>query len=174
LTNLSFNSRTTTETVKGDITFSMADIMTPQQRSRCMSRVRGKDTIPEIYLRKALWAAGFRYRLESKLPGKPDIVLQKHKAVIFVNGCFWHSHKGCPKSKLPASREEFWAKKIASNVARDKRNIAELKRRGWRVAVVWECSIKNQLNKKATVDSLSSWIFSNSKWFETALNECAE
>jgi len=147
----------------------MADIMTPKQRSRCMSRVRGKDTTPEIYIRKMLWAAGFRYRLKSNLPGKPDIVLKKHMAAIFVHGCFWHSHEGCPKSKLPATRKEFWTNKISSNIVRDKRNIAELKKRGWRVAVVWECSIKNQDSKKATVLSLSNWISSNSKWFETAL-----
>lgn len=143
--------------------------MTPKQRSRCMSRIRSKDTTPEIYIRKMLWAADFRYRLKSKLPGKPDIVLKKHMAVIFVNGCFWHSHEGCPKSKLPATRKEFWENKIASNVARDKRNIAELKKRGWRVAVVWECAIKNQDSKKATVLSLTNWISSDSKWFETVL-----
>lgn len=146
----------------------MADIMTPTQRSSCMSKVRGKDTAPEVYLRKVLWAAGFRYRLESKLPGKPDIVLEKYKAVIFVNGCFWHSHAGCPKAKLPASREEFWTNKIGSNVVRDKKNIAELMRRGWRVAVVWECSIKNKKNQETTIDTLANWIPSNSKWFESA------
>lgn len=146
----------------------MVDIMTPKQRSSCMSKVRGRDTIPEVYLRKVLWAAGFRYRLESKLPGKPDIVLKKYKAVIFVNGCFWHSHAGCPKSTLPTSREEFWTNKITSNVVRDKKNIAELMRRGWRVAVVWECSIKNRKTQKTTIDTLSSWIPSNSKWFESA------
>ncbi len=147
----------------------MADIMTPKQRSCCMSKVRGKDTAPEVYLRKALWAAGFRYRLKSELPGKPDLILPKYKVVIFVNGCFWHSHDGCSKSKLPTTHEEFWADKIALNAVRDKRNIAELKRRGWRVAVVWECSIKNRMNKKHTVDKLSSWITSDTKWFETAL-----
>ncbi|GAM08389.1 putative very short patch repair endonuclease [Geobacter sp. OR-1] len=148
----------------------MTDFMTPKQRSRCMSRVRGKDTSPEIYLRKMLWANGFRYRLKSKLPGKPDIVLQKHKVVIFVNGCFWHSHKGCLKSKLPSTREEFWSNKIASNTERDKRNIAELKRLGWRIAIVWECCIKNQKSKAGTVESLSNWILSNSEWVETALD----
>lgn len=147
----------------------MADIMTPTQRSSCMSKVRGKDTAPEVYLRKVLWAAGFRYRLESKLPGKPDIVLKKYKAVIFVNGCFWHSHTGCPKSKIPTTRKEFWTNKIAANVERDQRNIAELKKKGWRIAVVWECSIKNQENKESTVLSLSNWISSDSKWFETVL-----
>jgi len=145
----------------------MADFMPPKQRHRCMSRVKGKDTIPEIFIRKMLWAGGFRYRLKSKLPGKPDIVLKKHMAVIFVNGCFWHSHTGCPKSKLPTTRKEFWTNKIAANVKRDQWNIAELKKRGWRIAVVWECSIKNQENKKSTVLSLANWISSDSKWFET-------
>jgi DNA mismatch endonuclease (patch repair protein) len=146
----------------------MADFMTPKQRRHCMSRVRRKDTIPEIFIRKMLWAQGFRYRLKSKLPGKPDIILKKHRTVIFVNGCFWHSHAGCSKSKLPTTQKEFWANKIASNVERDKRNIEELNKKGWRVAVVWECSIKNQEGKENTIQSLSNWISSDSKWFETS------
>jgi DNA mismatch endonuclease (patch repair protein) len=147
----------------------MTDIMTPTQRSYCMSRVRGKNTIPEIYLRKQLWTASFRYRLHSNLPGKPDIVFPKYKIVIFVHGCFWHHHEGCTKSKLPITREDFWSAKIAANIERDNRNIAELTRLGWRIAVVWECSIMKQKNNKATVDSLTKWIFSESQWFDDML-----
>jgi len=138
------------------------------QKSRMMSQIRTKGTSPELAIRSALYAYGFRYRLHRKdLPGKPDIVLPKHKTVIFVHGCFWHHHEGCPKSKLPSTREEFWTDKIAANVERDKRNIAELKRLGWSIAVVWECSVKNQWNKSTTVESLSLWIFSDSEWFES-------
>jgi DNA mismatch endonuclease (patch repair protein) len=133
-----------------------------------MSQVRGKDTTPEIYIRKQLWAAGFRYRLHTSLPGKPDIVLPKYKTVIFVNGCFWHGHEGCAKSKLPETRKEFWRDKIAANIDRDKRNITELKKGGWRIAIVWECSLKNQSKKLVTIESLKSWIISSSKWFESA------
>lgn len=144
----------------------MVDFMTPKQRSRCMSRVRGKDTSPEISLRKALWSAGFRYRLNSQLPGKPDIVLSKYRVAIFVHGCFWHNHKGCPKSKLPSTNKEFWENKISSNVTRDSRNIAELKKLEWRIAVVWECSLSTQQKKSSIANSLSRWITSGSCWFE--------
>lgn len=125
----------------------MADFMTPKQRSDCMSRVRGKDTRPELALRKRLWAEGFRFRLHSKLPGKPDIVLPKYKTVIFVHGCFWHHHEGCPKSKLPETRKEFWTDKIASNVRRDNGNHESLTKLGWQVIVAWECEIKNNAQK---------------------------
>lgn len=145
----------------------MADFMTSEQRKCCMSRVKGKDTAPELYIRKALWHAGFRYRLKSKLPGKPDIILKKHMVAIFIHGCFWHKHEGCPKSKMPTTRKEFWANKISRNVQRDKRNISELDKNGWRIAVVWECSIKNLKSKETTINSLTKWISSNSKWFET-------
>ncbi len=144
--------------------------MTSEQRKRCMSMVRGKDTAPELYIRKALWHAGFRYRLKSNLPGKPDIILKKHMVAIFIHGCFWHNHQGCPKSKMPATRKEFWVKKITRNVQRDKRNISELDKNGWRIAVVWECSIKNLKGKEATITSLKNWISTNSKWLETMIN----
>lgn len=138
------------------------------QKSRMMSLVRTKGTAPELALRSALHSAGFRFRLHRKdLPGKPDIVLPKFKAVIFAHGCFWHHHEVCPKSKLPSTREKFWSDKIAANVKRDKRNIDELKSLGWRVAVVWECCIKNQMCKTATVKFLTSWIYSDSEWFES-------
>jgi len=140
--------------------------MKQEQRKRCMSHVKEKDTIPEIIIRKAFWQAGFRYRLNSKLPGKPDIVLPKYRAVIFAHGCFWHSHPGCPRSKLPSTRKEFWTSKITANVQRDKRNVSELRKVGWRVAVIWECSLKNLNLQEKSFIALQEWIFSKSDTFE--------
>lgn len=121
----------------------MADVMTTEQRSRCMAAVKGKDTKPEIIVRKYLFSRGLRFRVQArKLPGTPDIVLPKYKTAIFVNGCFWHGHEGCKYFRLPKSNVEFWEEKIERNVARDVRNEAELKALGWRVIWVWECEIK--------------------------------
>lgn len=121
----------------------MADVMTPEQRSRCMAAIKGKDTKPEMIVRKYLFSRGLRFRIQVKeLPGTPDIVLPKYKTVIFVNGCFWHGHEGCKYFRLPKSNVEFWKEKIEHNVARDVRNEAELKALGWRVIRVWECEIK--------------------------------
>lgn len=112
-------------------------------RSEMMSRVRGRDTRPEIEVRKALHAAGFRFRLHrSDLPGKPDITFPKYRTVLFVNGCFWHQHPGCARAKRPASNRDFWNKKLTDNVARDTRNIRALQDIGWRVIVLWECQIR--------------------------------
>lgn len=122
----------------------MADVLTPEQRQLNMSRIRGRDTKPEMYIRRGLHARGFRYRLQDrKLPGRPDLVFPRYHAVIFVHGCFWHGHH-CSMFKLPATREEFWATKIASNRARDERTTAALLKLGWRVANVWECSIRGR------------------------------
>ena len=109
-----------------------------------MSRIRGKDTTPEILLRKLLHRAGYRFRLHSpNLPGKPDIVLKKYKTVIFVHGCFWHRHEDCPGATLPKTRTGFWLDKFRGTVERDRRKQKELEEAGWRVVTVWEC----QLNK---------------------------
>ena len=117
--------------------------MTTEQRSRCMAAIKGKDTKPEMIVRKYLFSRGLRFRVQvRKLPGNPDIVLPKYKTVIFVNGCFWHGHEDCRYFRLPKSNVEFWKEKIERNVARDVRNEAELKALGWRVVRVWECEIK--------------------------------
>lgn len=117
--------------------------MTPEQRSRCMAAIKGKDTNPELIVRKYLFSRGLRFRIQvRKLPGNPDIVLPKYKTVIFVDGCFWHGHEGCRYFRLPKSNVEFWKEKIERNVARDVRNEAELKALGWRIIRVWECEIK--------------------------------
>lgn len=121
----------------------MADVMTTEQRSRCMAAVKGKDTKPEMIVRKYLFSRGLRFRVQvRKLPGNPDIVLPKYKTVIFVDGCFWHGHEDCRYFRLPKSNVEFWKAKIERNVARDVRNEVALKALGWRVVRVWECEIK--------------------------------
>lgn len=118
----------------------MADIFDRETRSLIMSKIKGKDTKPEITVRKFLFSKGFRYRKNQKsLPGKPDIVLKKHSAVVMVNGCFWHGHKGCPKFKIPKSNVDFWREKITKNIKRDKVNQKRLSEMGWRIFNVWEC-----------------------------------
>jgi DNA mismatch endonuclease (patch repair protein) len=125
----------------------MADIVDAATRSRMMSRIRGKNTIPEMLVRRFLHAAGFRYRLHVKdLPGRPDIVLPKYRTVIFVHGCFWHRHPGCRDAVMPTSNTAFWNEKLRGNTARDSRNIAALEAKGWRCAVIWECEVGNPAN----------------------------
>ena len=122
----------------------MADVLSPERRSYAMSRIKGKDTRPELTVRRILHAAGFRYRLHAKdLPGRPDIVLRSRKTLVFVNGCFWHGHD-CHGTRLPKSNRRFWNAKIKANMARDARNLAECRRLGWRVLVVWECALRGR------------------------------
>jgi len=121
----------------------MADVHSPAQRSFNMSRIRGKDTKPEKVLRSLLHRAGLRFRKHvAKLPGKPDIVLPRHKAVVLVHGCYWHRHPGCRFSTTPASNSAFWLEKFAKTVQRDSKAQEALKALGWRVFIVWECEIK--------------------------------
>lgn len=123
------------------------DTVTPEQRSDNMSRIRSKDTKPEIVVRHHLHALGFRYSLHSpKLPGHPDIVLPRWHTVIFIHGCFWHRHEGCRKASTPKSNVEFWTAKFERNVARDKKEHAALEAAGWHVIVLWECEIKSKLS----------------------------
>lgn len=120
----------------------MADRLSPEHRSWNMSRIRGKDTGPELRLRSMLHREGFRFRLHArKLPGRPDLVLPKYRTAIFVHGCFWHRHPGCRNATDPANRATFWQEKFRSNVARDARNRAALEAAGWAVEVVWECEL---------------------------------
>lgn len=123
----------------------MADVHDLKTRSYNMSRIKGKDTKPELLVRKFLFANGFRYRLhDKKLPGKPDIVLPKYKTLILVNGCFWHGHENCKYFVLPKTRTEFWLNKIRSNIANDIKNLTALRKAGWKVIVVWECQLKKE------------------------------
>jgi DNA mismatch endonuclease (patch repair protein) len=118
------------------------DVLTAEQRRRNMSRIRGKDTKPEIQLRRGLHAAGIRFRIHAPgLPGKPDIVLPRYRAAILIHGCFWHGHD-CALFKMPATRREFWARKISGNRMRDRRCTRALQMAGWRVLTVWECCLK--------------------------------
>ena len=133
----------------------MADTMTPEQRSRCMAAIKGKDTKPEIIVRKYLFSRGLRFRIQVRnLPGKPDIILPKYRTVIFVDGCFWHGHEGCRYFRLPKSNVGFWKEKIERNVARDVRNEAELTALGWRVIRVWECGLKTMAQRDDTLEQL--------------------
>jgi DNA mismatch endonuclease (patch repair protein) len=121
------------------------DIWSKTKRSEVMSKIPTKGTRPEIAFRKALFAYGFRYKVnDKKLPGKPDVVLPKHNTAIFVHGCFWHGHNNCKNARIPKSNVEFWENKIVYNRERDKRNIAKLEQQGWRVLTVWECEVSKR------------------------------
>lgn len=138
----------------------MADIVNRKTRSRMMSGIRGKNTKPEITVRKALFRRGFRYALHRKdLPGKPDLVLPKYRTVIFVNGCFWHVHH-CRLFKWPRSNTEFWREKLGKNVKRDRRNYGLLRQRGWKVLIIWECAIKGQPAEEIErcIDAMAVWL----------------
>ena len=141
----------------------MADVVSPAVRSRMMAGIRGKDTKPEIIVRRGLHALGFRYRLhDRKLPGKPDLVFPARRAVIFVHGCFWHGHD-CHLFKWPSTREEFWQAKITRNHENDRRHSAALDEAGWRQAIVWECSLKGKtrLAEGEPVRLLADWLRSD-------------
>jgi len=136
----------------------MTDPLTPAQRRRAMQEVRGKNTTPEMRLRRTLHARGLRFRLHRRdLPGSPDLVLARFGAAIFVHGCFWHRHPGCRHATAPATRTEYWAPKFAGNVARDRAAIDALRARGWRVGVVWECALRARA-APATAAALDDWL----------------
>lgn len=132
----------------------MADTVSKQKRSEIMSHVTGKETKPEIMVRKYLFARGLGYRKNVKqLPGTPDIVFPKYKTAVFVNGCFWHGHKGCKYSHLPSTNLEYWEKKIADNLERDERKTRKLEKLGYRVLIVWQCQLKPNI-KIETLETL--------------------
>jgi len=140
----------------------LTDIYSSEKRSEIMSVISGKETKPEIFIRKYLFSKGFRFRKNDKrFPGKPDVVLPKYKTVIFVNGCFWHGHKGCRSSKLPETNLEFWGKKISDNVIRDQRNTEKLKEDGWKVIVIWQCELKNIIDRANRLELLNDEIESD-------------
>ncbi len=136
----------------------MPDTLTKEQRRRCMSQIRSKNTKPEVLVRKELFRRGYRYRINvSKLPGKPDIVLPKYKTAIFVNGCFWHGHEGCKHFVLPKSNVEYWEAKIRGNQQRDSRIVKVLQDTGWNVITIWECSLTASLFLE-TIDKIEDAI----------------
>lgn len=123
----------------------MPDIVDKSTRSKMMSSIRGKNTQPERAVRSLLHRAGFRFTLHNRaLPGRPDICLPKHRAVVFVHGCFWHRHTGCSHTYNPKSRATFWQKKFEENTARDRRNIKSLRNLDWRIIIVWECAVRKE------------------------------
>ena len=123
-----------------------------------MSHISGKNTKPEIVIRKIVHSLGYRFRLHKKdLPGKPDLVFPKYKKVIFVNGCFWHHHKNCPRATLPATNKKFWKEKIEGNVKKDKSDYRQLRRLGWGYLVIWQCHIK-KTNTEKLMNKISSFL----------------
>lgn len=135
----------------------MVDVHSKEVRSYNMSQVKGRDTKPELLIRKFLFAKGLRYRLhDKKLPGKPDIVLPKYKTVIFVHGCFWHGHNNCKYASIPKTRTEFWTAKIEGNKQRDKKNIEQLKNKGWNVLIVYGCELKKDKQELALNELLNN------------------
>lgn len=146
----------------------MTDVVDKATRSRMMSGIRGKNTKPEMAVRSALHAAGYRFRLHREdLPGKPDLVLPKYHAAIFVNGCFWHGHE-CSLFRWPKSSESFWREKISANVDRDQRNYLRLMESGWRVCVIWECAMRvsPEMWRDSKLPSLLNWVSSDEGFTE--------
>lgn len=146
----------------------MADVVSPEKRSQMMAGIKGKNTKPEMLMRSALHRLGFRYKLHGKgMPGKPDMVFPKYKAVLFVHGCFWHGHS-CHLFKWPSSRPEFWQTKINRNREVDQISTAKLEQMGWRVGVVWECAVRGRAKLPFTdvVESVAKWLQSEEPTFE--------
>ena len=138
----------------------MIDVVNSIKRSEMMAGIKGKNTRAEMLVRGGLHRLGFRYQLHRKdLPGKPDLVFPKYKAVIFINGCFWHAH-GCHLFKWPKSRKEFWREKISSNKVRDQDNVIACSAMGWKVLVIWECSLKGKTRRKLeeVIQTTASWL----------------
>lgn len=141
----------------------MTDIWSKKKRSEVMSRIRSKNTKPEIFLRKELYKQGFRYRIHKKeLPGKPDIVFGKYRIAIFVHGCFWHYHKDCNEGRIPNTNSKFWKEKLTKTIERDKQHLRDLEKSGWKVLVFWECEIEKNID--SIIDTIKAEIeISNKK-----------
>jgi len=134
------------------------DIVPPETRSRMMAGIKGRDTGPELFLRRGLHARGFRYRLHGRdLPGSPDLVFPARRAVVFVHGCFWHAHP-CRFSKIPDSRRAFWSDKLVRNRERDSRDVRLLSAAGWKILVVWTCALRTRSLRAKTLDEAAAWL----------------
>ncbi|WP_081421704.1 very short patch repair endonuclease [Tardiphaga robiniae] len=146
----------------------MADIVDVSTRSRMMSAIKGRDTKPELVLRRALHALGFRFRLHRRIAAsRPDLIFPKYRAAVFVHGCFWHRHTGCKYCTTPSSNLPFWSDKFSQNVQRDARNVSDLRMAGWRVGVIWECQLTAQTGDK-TLDAAARWLKSDESFFESS------
>ncbi len=146
----------------------LVDVVSPEKRSQMMAGIKGKDTKPEVIIRRALFKQGFRYRINDRsLPGKPDIVLKKYNAIIQVNGCFWHGHD-CHLFKWPSTRPEFWKEKISRNKTNDRKKLEKLRELGWRALIVWECALrgKTKLEFESLLNDVSLWIISDTTFME--------
>ncbi len=140
----------------------MVDIVSPADRSRMMAGIQGKNTKPELIVRRMLFALGYRFRLHRRdLPGAPDIVMPGRKVAVFVHGCFWHMHQGCRFAKMPTTRPEFWTAKLVANVARDRSAVEKLQGLGWRVLCIWECSTRDAEAAAGLQAAMNSWIESS-------------
>ncbi len=147
----------------------MTDVVDRDTRSRIMASIRGKDTKPELTLRRALHAQGLRYRLHDRnLPGTPDLIFRRFGAVCFVHGCFWHHHQGCPFATVPTTRVDYWQEKLKKNCERDSQALVDLLNGGWRVAVVWECALRKN-GAGPISQALVQWLRSDARRFETTL-----
>ncbi|MBD3317289.1 MAG: DNA mismatch endonuclease Vsr [Chitinivibrionales bacterium] len=134
----------------------MLDVFNKEKRSWIMARVKNKDTKPEVKVRSVVHRLGYRFRKNrTDLPGRPDIVLPRHRKVIFVHGCFWHGHPNCPRAARPSSNEAFWRKKLNANIVRDRKNIHLLREQGWRVMVLWECRMRDE---KALLNRIKTFL----------------
>lgn len=150
----------------------MADVVSPEKRSQMMAGIKGKNTKPEMAMRSALHRLGFRFRLHEKsLPGKPDMVFPRYRAVLFIHGCFWHGHN-CHLFKWPSSRVDFWVTKITRNQVVDRLSIEKLQQAGWRVGTVWECAIRGRAKRPFAdvVEDCRKWLISDEAMFETRGN----
>jgi|SRR5665213_172983 len=145
----------------------MTDVVTPAVRSAMMGGIRGKDTKPELILRRGLFSRGVRYRLHAaRLPGRPDLVIRKHKAAVLVHGCFWHAHEGCRYFRIPEGNRQFWVEKLERNKKRDALSLENLLAAGWRVAVVWECATR--VNSEAALNTLYAFVMGDEGFVEIA------
>ena len=153
---------------------NMADRLSKEERSELMSHIRSTNTKPEVALRRALWRRGFRYRVNVKnLPGSPDIVLPKHRTVVFVHGCFWHGHNGCKEFTVPKTNTEFWVKKVARNQERDQEAWRKLEAKGWSVVIVWECELV-KAKFDGTVERVTGEIIENGELYRKHRQERRE
>ena len=135
------------------------DTMTREQRSRCMRAIKGRDTLPEVIVRKWLYANGYRFRCQyKKVPGHPDIAIPKLKTLIEIRGCFWHRHEGCPDATMPKTNKAFWRNKFKANVARDAEHERVWSEIGWNLIIIWTCGLKTEKDKTATFNKVGKWL----------------